>query len=1000
MEAYNNSIYPVFEADQVLSQKELNALVSHLEEQDRLTRKNLIGIGIVCGLDLDFTNSKTVTITCGSAVTSLGFQIEWKGGTFNKYRNYEVPDTFLQPDCTKEPYLKPIFDCAKQYDNIKNCIELLPNGSEGEGVLTITDDTFFEEKVILLLLEVTLIDQKNCVTTNCDDKGKRMEFNIRPLVISSVVAEEWMELYSQPKTYDKFSFPRYILDFSDTSTSIANTVLEQFKKVLTHPFLTSISTAIQTIYQDFENVLVENTGLTVLNNSKNNIKEIVEEYEDSVYIQYLWDWIFDIVSCYNDIVSFSEINPSLCCVNENAFPFHVALGGVTTEENLFRTPFIKTANATNEAYGKRKEVTLLFQRLALLITSFEVPKQNIIKVTPSTIGNVALSEKAIPFYYNGILDLNEKWHPKLTAKKQNDTILSYHAELPNYTTKNEVKKPLLYDIEPYNFFRIEGHIGMNYKKAIENLNLIKNSSALPFKITALNAVNFLNKEVDISKFDGRWDDLETDYDLARKRVYNITEFVIKWMDLRREVLDEKNIIKKQNIDNFKNILKQLKNLLSNDLKEFLPNYKSFYDIFKQLNYVFLFHRWCIQLQNQTLSTIAEDLIDRLDDINELFLEDPFTVIYEEAYLRWEKTYKDLFFTTFLKKYPGIEHKAGVAKGGTFVLVYVDTSIFKAAEPPLLYTNLLNTVTAYKKNIPIDDTIKDELISSVQFDDYKSQIKTKPKGLAIDKCKQESDNIKKELLDIVKYNLEATHTDEMKAYLLSNLKQVFEYEVGSTEEKISFQQTIIADFYLPYVCCGDGNTLEVKIEVNEPLTITLDASKYCNTDAGEKEIKIKGDSGGTFTGTAKDAIIQKSDKYYIQPNHPSIATPKSYNLQYEVNEASSNTIEFEIVSPEVLSWIPNRDSNKPNVFLFNNGNTNDTHDYEFDFGDNSPVITTNEMEIRHVFNFEEVHKSFTVTIKQLGEVCSNQQTIAVSALTNTTQGDFNKSDFNATDFNAN
>lgn len=1000
MKAYNNSIYPVFEADQVLSQKELNALVSHLEEQDRLTRKNLIGIGIVCGLDLDFTNSKKVTITCGSAVTSLGFQIEWKGGSFNKYRDYEFPDTFLKPDCTDELYLKPIFDQAAQYETLENALELLPEGAEGVDVLPIADDAFFEDKVVLLFLEVTLIDQKNCVTTNCDDKGKRLEFNLRPLVFSIESAKELIEIYKQPKEYDELTFPRYILNVSDTSTSIANTVLDQFKKVLTNAFLTNISNAIQTIYNDFENVLIENSGLSVLNDSKNSIKEIVEDYQDSDHIQYLWDWIFDIVASYNEIVTFSKLNQSLCCVNESLFPFHVALGGVSKEENLFRTPFIKTANATNEAYAKRKEVTLLFQKLALLITSFEVPKQNVIKITPSTIGNVFLSEKAIPFYYNSILDLNEKWNPKLTATKKNDTILSYHADIPNYTTKDTVKKPLLYDIEPYNFFRIEGHIGMNYKKALENLNLIKNSSALPFKITALNAVSFLNKEVDISKFEGRWDDLETNYDLARKRVYNITEFVIKWMDLRREVLDEKNIIKKQNIDNFKNILKQLKNLLSNDLKEFLPNYKAFYDIFKQLNYVFLFHRWCIQLQNQTLSSIAEDLIDRLDDINELFLEDPFTVIYEEAYLRWKKTYKELFLSTFLKKHPGIEHKAGVSKGGTFVLVYVDTSIFKAAAPPLVFTNLLNTVTAYKKNIPIDESIKEELISSVQFDDYKSQIKTKPKGLAIDKCKQESDNIKKELLDIAKFNLDVNHTDEMKAYILSNIKEVFEYEVSSTEERIPFQQTIIADFYLPYVCCGDGTTLEVKIEVNEPLSIALDESKYCQTDTGEKQIKIKGNSGGTFTGTAKDAIVQNSDKYYLRPNHPSIATPKSYSLQYEVNDELSNTIEFEIVSPEELSWIPNRDANKPNIFLFKNENSNDTHDYEFDFGDNSDVITTNKNEIRHTFSFNDINKSFTVTIRQLGEVCPNIQTTTVSELTNPTRGDFNNPDFNSNDFNTN
>lgn len=41
--------YPVFEADQVLSQKHLNNITSYLEEQDRVTRVGAIGIGIVCG---------------------------------------------------------------------------------------------------------------------------------------------------------------------------------------------------------------------------------------------------------------------------------------------------------------------------------------------------------------------------------------------------------------------------------------------------------------------------------------------------------------------------------------------------------------------------------------------------------------------------------------------------------------------------------------------------------------------------------------------------------------------------------------------------------------------------------------------------------------------------------------------------------------------------------------------------------------------------------------
>ncbi len=989
MEAYNTPIYPVFEADQVLSQKELNLVVSHLEEQDRITRKNLTGLGIVCGLELSFPTSNTVKIACGTAVTSLGYQINWKEKTLSHYHDFEISEQFLHADYIREPYLNNIFKYAAQYEPIKNSPELLESDSNVVNKKPIPAN-FFNDKVVILFLEVTLIDQKNCVTTNCDDKGKRMEFNLRPLVIPiSEFTKGLMQENKPAEVYSKLTFPRYNVPY----TNIINgtQVLDGFKKVYNDASVIGISNAIDNVYEDHKNSLTPQSSLSVLDNSKAKIDAVVNIHKASTNVQYVWDWIYDIVQAYNEIIAFREIYPTVCCVNEGLFPFHVVLGGNSTFANTFRTPFIQTLNATKKEQKKLKKLTLLFERLAHILNSFEIPNNSKIKVTPSSYGDVSLSEKAIPFYYNNILDLNKKWNPELTVKSLNDTILSYHSDIANYTNKIAVQKPLLFDIEPYNFFRVEGHLGMNYKKAIKDLNLIKNSYGLPFKITALNAVDFVGKNVDILKFEGRWDDLETDYDLARKRVYNITEFVIKWMDLRRDALAAKNIMSKQNIDNFKNILAQLKNLLTNDLKEFLPNYLSFYEIFKQMNHVFLFHRWCIQLFNPELTTLAEDLIDRMDDINELFLEDPFTVIYEEANIRWQKTYKDVFFSTFLKKHPGLEHKAGVTKGGTFVLVYVDTSIFKAPAPPLFHANLLAAVTAYKDNIAIDASVKNDLIKSVKFTDYKSQLKSKPGLSSVNKCKDEADNIKNDLLEIAKYNMDANYTVEMSGYILENLKDVLQYEVSAAPQ-VPFQQMIIADFFLPYVCCSDGNTIEIKIEESQPLTIALDKLKYCNNDDEEYEIEINGKSGGIFSGTAKAAVIQKSDKYYLIPSHASIKIPKVYSLQYEVDGELSNTVEFEILQSSDLKWTEKRNESNPNIFHFTNPIANDTHDYEFNFGDGTNKVTTNDTVVTHTFQFDQGETTFTVLIKQLGEVCENTQIIVVKII-----GDFKADDFNSNDF---
>ena len=70
--------YPFFEANQVLTNAHLNQQFNYLDEQERLTRANLIGIGIVCGLDIRLDNDTTPTtifLSRGCGITSEGYLI-------------------------------------------------------------------------------------------------------------------------------------------------------------------------------------------------------------------------------------------------------------------------------------------------------------------------------------------------------------------------------------------------------------------------------------------------------------------------------------------------------------------------------------------------------------------------------------------------------------------------------------------------------------------------------------------------------------------------------------------------------------------------------------------------------------------------------------------------------------------------------------------------------------------------------------------------------------
>jgi hypothetical protein len=835
MKASNNSKYPVFEADQVLSQKHLNSAVSYLEEQDRLSRTALLGMGIVCGLEISHPSSveypNQIKIGCGTAVTSLGYEINWEEKVFNHFHSQELSANFLGANYVKEPFLEPILKHGLKYVPFKNATELLESTST-EPLKTVIPNGFFDDKVVVLLLETALIDEKNCVNTNCDDKGKRMEFTVRPLVISNsdMTKIPWLlEGFDTKIILQKLIIPRYNVPFKNLITG--QQVLNGFKNQFDDGFLTLLSDSIKTIYTASKNVLKTTSDFTALNNCKPQLVQIVNAHDDTVRVQYLCDWISDIVYAYNEIVNFQDQNPTFCCFDESQFPFHVVLGNVLTENN-YRTPFVKTGN-TDAEIAQRNQLNILFERLVLLLKSWSIT-DTVIKITPSVYGEVPLSKKSIPYYYSNFLDINKKWNADKVAKGNANEILSYQSDKPNYSALPWVQKPLLYDLEPYNFLRIEGHIGKNYLEVLTELSSLKDTYNLPFKTIALNAVDYVGKDVDISKHVGDWGDLEVDYDLARTKVYNITEFVINWITSNKQQITTQTIMTDATIASLKSILNEVKTMLTKDLTDFLPNYKSFYEVFKNLNVLFLFHRFCLLFGKTTLKIIEEDLIDHLDEINELFLEDPFTVIYDEALKRWNTSFKDLFLTTFLQKNKGMEHKAGVTVGGTFILVYADTSIFKPLQILPKFTGLINTIKEYTTGFTFGDVaqtakVKKELTDSVLLT---KTIFTKAEtfdAAALKDCKNETENIKANLIKVAQQNLAGNYPLHLQEFFLGNITTLFQFEPLALVDTTAPQKVVLADFYVPYIQNPEGNNVNIVIGGLQTAVGDFDKADFNNED---------------------------------------------------------------------------------------------------------------------------------------------------------------------------
>jgi len=844
--------YPVFEADQVLHQKHLNTIISYFEEQDRASHIHLLGMGIACGLELEVLDSATIRIHCGSALTSLGYLIPFETTTYTHFKNTTLAENFLNPDLEKQPYLEPLYEHAQRYLPFQDTIELLEGDATDDGMEPLTA-TILEDKVVMLLLETALINEKNCVTIDCADKGKRLQFKVRPLLIDeSVLDDSDFQLESCTTHYFRIiNLPRY--NVPQTTLIKGEDVLGAFNTQI-GAAITSVVAAITAIHMHYEPTLGSSfPNYNTLQTLGAKIAAIRAEHQGEMTIQYVWDWLQDLAMTYNEIADFHACNQSVCCPDKEKFPFHVLLGNTEVNTNdlaldsvlhRYRTSFTKTGLLSKEDLHKQEILKGFIAKLIHQVNEFN--PENImltgvvptIKITPSRHGKTVLSQRSIPFYYNEISELNSKWAPELTLKNQQHQILSYHAEEYN-ATDNHVRNPLRYSTESYDFFRIEGHIGQTYDAALTNLIAQQEQQRLPFKIIALNAADFEGKTIDISNQTAVWDDMELDYDMAKEKVYNITEYVITWIKGNKtQIQDAYPAMNDQAINSLEEILVESRELLVDDLKDFLPNYEAFYEVFEQLNNLFLSHRFCISiLPDIAEQTIIEDMVDHLDEINRLFLEDPFTIIHEEANRRWELYFKETFLSRFLEKHQGIAHGAGVPKGGTFVMVYVDNSVF---QPRTFFLNtefLLGRINNYMNVFSFTEGQKQQILAA-------NVVKKRAERKALDapqpvpdECKDVKATIEQEVLEAAKRNMTGL-PKATQDFLTTRITNAFAARipniiVNPTDEPTSAipEKRIIADFYLPYLCCSDGANINIVIPPSEvePIVADFDGADFDGND---------------------------------------------------------------------------------------------------------------------------------------------------------------------------
>lgn len=511
--------YRSFEDDQVLTADQLNIFLNYFDDQDRMSRIFLSGVGIVCGFKLKYEGG-ILSISQGTGTTTDGDLLrllEPKNGSGEQMALVDIKYKSFRPYADDKVGYKPFFypngDTQPQMD----IWELIPETETVQGAAIDTLPNLLD-KVVLLYLESYSDDPDLCVGLNCDNLGINEVQKLRVLVVSQANADFILSrdpmfnagnLLTTYMGLHDVTVPRVILNQVNTATyaalrdayknaitadSVVDNMKASFTQMLTKAGLASQATEI-------------NSKLTAL------FSPTAVQNQPALYFQYRYDALKDIVDTYMEMKELFLSESAYCCPDINAFPKHLMLGKLqpTPDDTLYQRYRHKfyASPILREGHDSFGEFRNLVDRVLLQLNRYiatNIPRGEI-KITPSVYGPAPLGDGAIPYYYNVQNDLLKSWNYEKAMRNKQRRNLSYHTALLDQSPA--IQKPLRYNLEPYDFMRFEGHQGYLYKEAMDKINTIKQTNGLNFDLKALGITISPNETINIADYECEFADLNT-----------------------------------------------------------------------------------------------------------------------------------------------------------------------------------------------------------------------------------------------------------------------------------------------------------------------------------------------------------------------------------------------------------------------------------------------------------------------------------------------------------
>lgn len=666
--------HKVFQKDQVLTAGQLNGLADYLEGQERLSRVELMGIGIIGGLWPRIETGQ-VTIGKGVGVTSNGdLLVLAEDAVCDRYKKYDETAPAYPPfytpwddDPTKRGPMIPVFELVRQK----------AEDEEAQNLSTLPDS--LSSYVVVLLMESTLKDPGLCSGANCDNLGKDAVNTLRLLLIPRQDAEKLPQNLPATDAEAAGKLPALAADrvqlFGPASIQTLDLLASCYRlacdniQLKLRDSLIQLNIRLPGLVAEVFGTDPTSAWMLALNNAQKAFAG------KNLGIQYYYDFLKDVVETWNALRDCLLEDDSVLCPDFAAFPKHLLLGELSDPRNLraglYPSPLI-VSQGRLRGHGR-----FLAAKLDFLITNYNppVPGKDEIRITPSNDERTPLETRAIPYYYPP--PVYRVWNYRLSRTGQANTNLGYHAA--GFTGGSAAADPYASQIGRYDFFRIEGHLGQDIENAVTRLRNLIAAKNLPIAVRAV----LLHQDSGhlTLKPPVRFSDLHRLHYVLRNELHS---------QLARSGAFSQSMLEKvQNAVAHKTIPDQLD--LGRDTSETAKDFDN--DL--QATVAAVSHT----LTNPRYSAYRADTgwkaqyhtaVDRAGQFKQTFgpmLRADFTTAFDTLiadnhaqWMGWLETMiedkgqredEKLLFANFLRDHPGLEHWGGVERGGTFVLVYDD-----------------------------------------------------------------------------------------------------------------------------------------------------------------------------------------------------------------------------------------------------------------------------------------------------------------------------------------